>query len=226
MARSQSGSGGIVGRLRPAVFARRLVRSHRVSCLGGLLTMALIDHSAYALLPGTWFALYSLGLFASRDVIPRSTFHGHARFRSARSALPRLTAADVGARVVGHAARLRERSDRRRRIDLEGAHAVSEGREAPFSYPGLGTNLPRARPARDLHVPNRAFGRAQLHRARCCVRSFGRQSEPARACAGRTGNRDNRKAARLGKAADGLPNHQARAAAFSGLRRRARSRRA
>ncbi len=42
--------------------------------LGGLLTVALIDHSAYALLPGTWFALYSLGLFASRDAIPRSTF--------------------------------------------------------------------------------------------------------------------------------------------------------
>lgn len=42
--------------------------------LGGLLTVALIDRSAYALLPGTWFALYSLGLFASRDVIPRSTF--------------------------------------------------------------------------------------------------------------------------------------------------------
>lgn len=41
--------------------------------LGGLLTLALIDRSAYALLPGTWFALYSLGLFASRDVIPRST---------------------------------------------------------------------------------------------------------------------------------------------------------
>lgn len=42
--------------------------------LGGLLTVALIDRSAYALLPGTWFALYSLGLFASRDVIPESTF--------------------------------------------------------------------------------------------------------------------------------------------------------
>jgi uncharacterized membrane protein len=41
--------------------------------LGGLLTVALIDRSAYALLPGTWFALYSLGLFASRDAIPRST---------------------------------------------------------------------------------------------------------------------------------------------------------
>lgn len=41
--------------------------------LGGLLTVALIDRHAYALLPGTWFALYSLGLFASRDAIPRST---------------------------------------------------------------------------------------------------------------------------------------------------------
>ncbi len=42
--------------------------------LGGLLTVALIDRSAYGLLPGTWFALYSLGLFASRDVIPQATF--------------------------------------------------------------------------------------------------------------------------------------------------------
>jgi hypothetical protein len=42
--------------------------------LGGLLTVALIDRSAYTLLPGTWFALYSLGLFASRNVIPQSTF--------------------------------------------------------------------------------------------------------------------------------------------------------
>lgn len=42
--------------------------------LGGLLTVALIDRGAYMLLPGTWFALYSLGLFASRDVIPESTF--------------------------------------------------------------------------------------------------------------------------------------------------------
>jgi hypothetical protein len=41
--------------------------------LGGLLTVALIDRSAYALLPGTWFALYSLGLFASRDAMPQST---------------------------------------------------------------------------------------------------------------------------------------------------------
>ncbi len=42
--------------------------------LGGLLTVALIDRSVYTLLPGTWFALYSLGLFASRDAIPRASF--------------------------------------------------------------------------------------------------------------------------------------------------------
>ena len=41
--------------------------------LGGALTLALIDHAAYALLPGTWFALYAIGLFASRDAIPSST---------------------------------------------------------------------------------------------------------------------------------------------------------
>lgn len=41
--------------------------------LGGALTIALLDHSAYELLPGVWFALYALGLFASRAAIPPST---------------------------------------------------------------------------------------------------------------------------------------------------------
>ncbi len=41
--------------------------------LGGLLTFALIDRSVYALLPGTWFALYAIGLFASRGAIPAAT---------------------------------------------------------------------------------------------------------------------------------------------------------
>ncbi|MBV8116831.1 MAG: hypothetical protein JOZ01_02570 [Candidatus Eremiobacteraeota bacterium] len=41
--------------------------------LGGVLSLALVEHSAYALLPGTWFALYALGLFASRRAIPAST---------------------------------------------------------------------------------------------------------------------------------------------------------
>ncbi|MBV8148174.1 MAG: hypothetical protein JO092_03690 [Candidatus Eremiobacteraeota bacterium] len=38
--------------------------------LGGALSWALIDHAAYALLPGTWFAFYAIGLFASRSAIP------------------------------------------------------------------------------------------------------------------------------------------------------------
>lgn len=41
--------------------------------LGGALTVALLDHGAYGLLPGTWFALYALGLFASRGAIPPAT---------------------------------------------------------------------------------------------------------------------------------------------------------
>jgi hypothetical protein len=41
--------------------------------LGGVLTAALADRGAYALLPGTWFAFYALGLFASHDIIPPRT---------------------------------------------------------------------------------------------------------------------------------------------------------
>jgi hypothetical protein len=41
--------------------------------LGGALSLALIDHGAYTLLPGTWFAFYAIGLFASRGAIPGST---------------------------------------------------------------------------------------------------------------------------------------------------------
>jgi hypothetical protein len=40
--------------------------------LGGALSAALVSHSLYALLPGTWFAFYAIGLFASRGVIPSS----------------------------------------------------------------------------------------------------------------------------------------------------------
>ncbi len=41
--------------------------------LGGALTVALLDHQAYVLLPGMWFAVYALGLFASRGAIPAAT---------------------------------------------------------------------------------------------------------------------------------------------------------
>ena len=40
--------------------------------LGGALSLALIDHGAFGLLPGTWFAFYAIGLFASRGVIPNA----------------------------------------------------------------------------------------------------------------------------------------------------------
>lgn len=42
--------------------------------MGGALSAALINFGAYALLPGTWFAFYAIGLFASRGAIPASTF--------------------------------------------------------------------------------------------------------------------------------------------------------
>ena len=41
--------------------------------LGGALSVALVDHSAYGVLPGAWFAFYTIGLFASRGVIPQAT---------------------------------------------------------------------------------------------------------------------------------------------------------
>ncbi|MFY9718008.1 MAG: hypothetical protein WAK16_00040 [Candidatus Cybelea sp.] len=41
--------------------------------LGGALTFALVGHSAYVLLPGTWFAFYAIGLLASRGALPSST---------------------------------------------------------------------------------------------------------------------------------------------------------
>jgi hypothetical protein len=40
--------------------------------LGGALSLALGENGQYALLPGTWFALYAIGLFASRSVVPTS----------------------------------------------------------------------------------------------------------------------------------------------------------
>ncbi|HKU82376.1 MAG TPA: hypothetical protein VJP76_09435 [Candidatus Tumulicola sp.] len=40
--------------------------------LGGALSLALVDHAVFRLLPGTWFAFYAIGLFASRGVIPNA----------------------------------------------------------------------------------------------------------------------------------------------------------
>jgi len=43
--------------------------------LGGALTIAFIDQGAYSLLPGMWFALYAIALFASRTVVPESVLY-------------------------------------------------------------------------------------------------------------------------------------------------------
>lgn len=39
--------------------------------LGGALSTGLVEHAAYTLLPGMWFACYAIGLFASREMIPQ-----------------------------------------------------------------------------------------------------------------------------------------------------------
>lgn len=41
--------------------------------LGGALSAGLVGQGAYTLLPGTWFACYAVGLFASRDMLPNRT---------------------------------------------------------------------------------------------------------------------------------------------------------
>jgi hypothetical protein len=43
--------------------------------LGAAITVALCHYGAYALLPGTWFALYAIGLFASRTQIPDGSIY-------------------------------------------------------------------------------------------------------------------------------------------------------
>ena len=48
--------------------------------LGGTLSVALVDHGVYTLLPGTWFACYGIGLFASRDMLPERTMPVTAAF--------------------------------------------------------------------------------------------------------------------------------------------------
>ncbi len=39
--------------------------------LGGVATLALVQHSEFALLPGLWCGAYAIGLFASRAKLPR-----------------------------------------------------------------------------------------------------------------------------------------------------------
>jgi hypothetical protein len=43
--------------------------------IGGVLTLALIGHHIEVMLPGAWCMCYALGLFASKDMLPRSVVH-------------------------------------------------------------------------------------------------------------------------------------------------------
>lgn len=42
---------------------------------GGVITAALISRGLYTLLPGMWCAAYALGLFASRNMVPRDVVY-------------------------------------------------------------------------------------------------------------------------------------------------------
>jgi hypothetical protein len=48
--------------------------------LGAVLSAALIEHGLIALLPGVWYACYAVGLFASRDKVPRGAMPLAAAF--------------------------------------------------------------------------------------------------------------------------------------------------
>jgi hypothetical protein len=62
---------------------------------GGVLTAALINHHLDGLLPGVWCVCYSMGLFASRAMVPRGVLAVAALFGAAGTAL--LFAQDTGA---------------------------------------------------------------------------------------------------------------------------------
>lgn len=40
--------------------------------LGGVLTLALVDHGLMVLVPGVWYGAYAVALFASRTLVPTS----------------------------------------------------------------------------------------------------------------------------------------------------------
>ena len=105
--------------------------------LGGALSIALIDHGAYSLLPGTWFAFYAIGLFASRGSIPTFDDRRHGILRAACARVFDYAARPCRAGVVGDALGIWSRATRHRILHLGGPPAVSEPQAAPFAYPRL-----------------------------------------------------------------------------------------
>jgi hypothetical protein len=55
--------------------------------LGAVLSLAMIGHKMYGMLPGVWYASYGIGLFASRSMLPRVMVFVAAAFGVAGAAL-------------------------------------------------------------------------------------------------------------------------------------------
>lgn len=73
-------------------YARAQMRTVGITILpaiaaGGVLTTALVQRDLFTLLPGTWCAVYALGLFASRAMVPRNVTWIAVLFGIAASAL-------------------------------------------------------------------------------------------------------------------------------------------
>jgi hypothetical protein len=54
---------------------------------GGVITVALVRHAMFALLPGMWSATYALGLFASRALVPQPVVFVAVAFGAAATLL-------------------------------------------------------------------------------------------------------------------------------------------
>ncbi len=54
---------------------------------GGVITVALVRHGTFALLPGMWCATYALGLFASRALVPQPVVYVAVAFGAAATVL-------------------------------------------------------------------------------------------------------------------------------------------
>jgi hypothetical protein len=75
-----------------SAYARAQMRTVGITILpaiaaGGVLTAALAMHDLFYLLPGTWCAIYALGLFASRAMVPPKVTGVAVIFGAAAAAL-------------------------------------------------------------------------------------------------------------------------------------------
>ena len=155
---------------------------------GGVITVALVRHGTFALLPGMWCATYALGLFASRALVPQPVVYVAVAFGAVSD---RSCSSSPVARpnVVGHARHfgigsvaigmivLAERSPSSRGSDTESPRHPSPTKVSTASFTSVGGS-PSAR------AWSRAR-RAQLYALADALRSDRRKSQPSPARARR-----------------------------------------